>query len=71
MATRNPREVMLLARPVRRSAEPVGRPGTGAPGWQITTRSRRLAVAIAAAVSGGTVQPHGKGNGRRGCRTRS
>ena len=34
---------------------------TDTPGWQITTRSRRLAVAVAAAVSGGTVHSHAKG----------
>ena len=34
---------------------------TDAPGWQITTPSRRLAVAVAATVSGGTVHSHEKG----------
>jgi hypothetical protein len=33
---------------------------TGAPGWQVTARSRRLVVAVAA-LSGGTVHPHEKG----------
>jgi hypothetical protein len=32
-----------------------------APGWQITTRSRRLAVAVAAVMSGRTVRSHAKG----------
>jgi len=32
-----------------------------APGWQITTRSRRLAVAVATVMSGGTVHSHTKG----------
>jgi hypothetical protein len=32
-----------------------------APGWQITTRSRRLAVAVAATLSGRTVHCHEKG----------
>ena len=31
------------------------------PGWQITTRSRRLAVAVATVMSGGTVHSHTKG----------
>ena len=32
-----------------------------APGWQITTRSRRLAAAVATTLSGGTVHSHEKG----------
>ena len=32
-----------------------------APGWQITTRSRRLAVAVATTLSGRTVHCHGQG----------
>jgi len=32
-----------------------------APGWQIITRSRHLAVAVAATVSGGTVHCHKEG----------
>jgi hypothetical protein len=32
-----------------------------APGWQITTRSRRLAVAVATTLSGRTVHGHEKG----------
>lgn len=39
---------------------PRANPVTGAPGWQITTRSRRLAVAVAA-ISGGAAHNHGKG----------
>ncbi len=34
---------------------------TGARGWQITTASRRLAVAVATAISGGTVHSHKNG----------
>jgi len=30
-------------------------------GWQVTTRSRRLAVAVAATITGATVHPHEKG----------
>jgi hypothetical protein len=33
----------------------------GAPYWQITTRSSRLAAAVAAAVPGGTAHAHEKG----------
>ena len=40
---------------------PWAAPVTGAPGWQITTRSRRLAVAAATILTGGTVHPHEKG----------
>ena len=36
-------------------------PVTGAPGWQITTRSRHLAVAVATTLPGGTVHSHEKG----------
>ena len=39
---------------------PWAAPVTGAPGWQITTRSRRLAVA-AVAFAGGTVHTPEKG----------
>jgi hypothetical protein len=39
---------------------PWAAPVTGAPGWQITTRSRRLAVAVATILTG-TVHPHEKG----------
>jgi len=34
---------------------------TDAPGWQITTRSRRLAVAVATTIPGGTVHSRTKG----------
>ncbi len=36
-------------------------PAADAPGWQITTRSRRLAVAVTAVMSGATVRSHPKG----------
>jgi hypothetical protein len=39
---------------------------TDTPRWQITTRSRRLAVAVATTVPGGTVHPHEKGQWRAG-----
>jgi hypothetical protein len=40
---------------------PWAAPVTGALGWQITTRSLRLAVAAATILTGGTVHPHEKG----------
>ncbi len=40
---------------------PWAAPVTGALGWQITTGSRRLALAVATIVPGGTVRSHGKG----------
>ena len=40
---------------------PWAAPVIDAPGWQITTWSRRLAAAVAATVSGGTVCSHEKG----------
>jgi hypothetical protein len=36
-------------------------PVTGEPGWQITTPSCRLAVAVATILTDGTVHPHEKG----------
>ena len=40
---------------------PWAAPVPDAPGWQITTRSRCLAVAVATTLSGGTVHSHEKG----------
>ena len=40
---------------------PWAAPVTGAPGWQITTASRRLAAAVATSLSGRTVHGHEKG----------
>ncbi len=40
---------------------PWAAPVTGAAGWQITTRSRRLAAAVATTLSGRTVHGHGQG----------
>jgi hypothetical protein len=59
MATHNPREVMAYSPGpcdgrLRQWADPV----TGALGWQITTRSRRTALAVANTVPGGTVRSH-------------
>jgi len=39
---------------------PWASPVTGAPGWQVTARSRRVAVSVAARC-GGTIHPHQKG----------
>jgi hypothetical protein len=49
---RNPRD---------RCLSPWAAPATDAPGWQITTRSRRLAAAVATAHTGGTVHRHQDG----------
>jgi hypothetical protein len=40
---------------------PWAAPVTGEPGWQITTSSRLLAVAVATILTGGTVHPHEEG----------
>ena len=62
MATRNRREVMPSSpSPCDGRLSPWADAVTNAPGWQITTRSRRLAVATANAVSGATVHSHEKG----------
>jgi hypothetical protein len=62
MASRNPREVMPSSpSPCDGRLSPWADAAADAPGWQITTRSRRLAIAVTAAVSGATVHPHEKG----------
>jgi hypothetical protein len=40
---------------------PWAAPVTGALGWQVTTPSRRLAVAVATVLTGGTVHSHKRG----------
>ena len=40
---------------------PWAAPAADAPGWQITTRSRRLAVAVATTLTGRTVHRHENG----------
>jgi hypothetical protein len=60
MAARNPREPMLSPGPCDGRLSPWADPGADAPGWRVTTRSRTLAAAIAAAF-GATVQSCGKG----------
>jgi hypothetical protein len=60
----------MSARPTPMADEQIARNGclspwaapvTGEPGWQITTRSRRLAVAVATILTDATVHPHDKG----------
>ena len=61
MDTCNPREVMpSSSSPCDGRLSPWANPVTGAPGWQITTGSRRLALAVATIVPGGTVRAHQK-----------
>ncbi len=43
------------------SLSPWAAPVTGTPGWQITTASRRLAVAVTTTLAGGTVHAHENG----------
>jgi hypothetical protein len=61
MATRNRREMPSSPSPCDGRLSPWADAATGGPGWQITTRSRSLAVAVAAGVSGATVHSHEKG----------
>ena len=57
----NQREVMSAPGPCDGRLSPWADPVTDAPRWQITTGSRRLAVAVAATIPGATVHPHQKG----------
>jgi hypothetical protein len=62
MATRHPREVMPSSpNPCDGRLSPWADAATDTPGWQITTRSRRLAVAVTVGVSGATIHSHEKG----------
>ena len=61
MPARNRRDAMPEPDPCEGRLSPWADAVTDAPGWQLNTRSRRLAVAVAAAVSGATVHPHQKG----------
>jgi hypothetical protein len=61
MPARNPRDVMPARNPDNGRLSPRADAATDAPGWQITTTSRRLALAVAATVSGGTAHSHAKG----------
>lgn len=55
------RDVMPARNPYDGRLSPWADAATDAPGWQITTLSRRLAVAVATTVSSGTVHRHAKG----------
>ena len=61
MPARNRRDVMPARHPCDGRLSPCADAAAAAPGWQIITASRRLAVAVATTVSGGTVHSHEKG----------
>jgi hypothetical protein len=61
MPARNQREVLSASGPRDGRLSPWADAVTDAPGWQITTRSRRLAVAVTTTIPGATVHPHEKG----------
>jgi hypothetical protein len=60
-AAGHPRDAMPAHGQCDGRLSPRADPVTGAPGWQVTTRSRPLAVAVAA-MSGGTVHSRKKGS---------
>ena len=64
MATRNPRKAMPSPGPCDGQLSPWADPVSGTPRWQITTGSRRLALAVATIIPGGTVRCHEKGDWR-------
>jgi len=55
MPARNQREVLPVPGPCDGQLSPRADAVTGTPGWQITTRSRRLAVAVTTTIPGATV----------------
>jgi len=61
MPARNPRNVMSAPNPSDGRLSPWADTATDAPGWQITTASRRLAAAVATTISAGTVHSRKKG----------
>ena len=61
MPARNQREVMAAPGPCDGRLSPWADAVSDAPGWQLTTRSRRLAVAVTTTIPGATVHPHEKG----------
>jgi len=61
MPARNQREVLSAPGPCDGRLSPWADAVTDAPGWQITTRSRRLAVAVTTTIPGATVHAHEKG----------
>jgi hypothetical protein len=58
---RNQREVLSAPGPCDGRLSPQADAVTDTPGWQITTRSRRLAVAVTTIVPGAIVHPREKG----------
>jgi hypothetical protein len=64
MPARNRRDVMPAHNPCDGRLSPWADPVADAPGWQVTTRSRRLAVAVATTLSGRTGRSHQKGEWR-------
>jgi hypothetical protein len=61
MPGRNQPEVLSASGPCDGRLSPGADAVTGTPGWQITARSRRLAVALTTTIPGATVHPHEKG----------
>jgi hypothetical protein len=61
MPARRPRDAMPDRDRCDGRLSPWADAAAGAPGWQITTPSRRLAAAVATTVSGRTVHCHEKG----------
>ena len=64
MAARSPREAMPAPGPCDGRLSPWADAVTDAAGWQLATRSRRLALAVATVIPGGTVRCHDKGDWR-------
>ena len=60
MPARNQREVLSAPGPCDGRLSPRADAVTDAPGWQLTTGSRRLAAAVTATIPGATVHPHEK-----------
>jgi hypothetical protein len=61
MPASNHREVVPAPGPCDGRLGPWADAATDAPGWQLTTASRRRARAVAATIPGATVHPHEKG----------
>jgi hypothetical protein len=66
MSARNPRNVMSAPNPSDGRLSPRADAATDAPGWRITTASRRLAAAVATTISGGTVHSRKEGEWQAG-----
>jgi hypothetical protein len=61
MPARNPRDAKPRHQPHDGRMSPWADAAADAPGWQITTRSRRLAVALVTTIAAGTVHSDKKG----------